>query len=145
MRVIPGLAAGMLLLAMPQLHAQPVAPPPARILGPRAPKPAFNPFAVATWASLDEPQASVIRSPSQMDLAAREDREYIQVFGRKKNAPEMPLARRVDGGAPAWSDAATPQELPLTNPTSCNGEAYQTIGGQPATGADMIGALSRGC
>ena len=79
-----------------------------------------------------------------MNLEAREDRNYIEVFGRKKG-PEIPLARRVDGGAPAWSDAAVPRELPLSNPTSCSGEAYQTIGGQAATGADMIGALSRGC
>jgi hypothetical protein len=138
------LAAALLVLAQP-CSAQPgPADAPAKPLGPRAPKPAYNPFAVASWASLDEPQSSSIRSQAQLDLAARESGNYIEVFGRKKG-PDMPLARRIDGGAPAWSDAAVPRELPLSNPTSCSGEAYQTIGGQAATGADMIGALSRGC
>ncbi len=143
MRLSFVLVALMILGAPAQAQPAPAdsAPKP---LGPRAPKPAYNPFSVASWASLDEPQGSSIRTQAQMDLAAREDRNYIEVFGRKKG-PELPLAQRVDGGAPAWSDAAVPRELPLSNPTSCSGEAYQTIGGQAATGADMIGALSRGC
>lgn len=147
MRVLTSGAAALLIVAAPAGLAQPSAAPSRtapKTLGPRAPKPAYNPFAVASWASLDEPQGSAIRTQAQMDLAAREDHNYIQVFGRKKG-PEMPLAERVDGGAPAWSDAAVPQVLPLSNPTSCSNEAYQTIGGQAATGADMIGALSRGC
>jgi hypothetical protein len=135
------------LLAGPAASAQDTAASSdssTRPLGPRAPKPPPNPFAVASWASLEEP-ASSIRSPSQMDLAAREDRNYIQVYGHKKGHGEQPLYRRIDGGAPAWSEAAVPRELPLINPTNCSNEAYQTIGGQAATGADMIGALARGC
>ena len=116
---------------------------PPRPLGPRAPK-AANPFAVENWVSLEPAQGSLIRGPGQMDLAARENREYIQVYGRKKT-PDLGPRRRLDGDEPAWMDVATPRELPLSNPTSCSNEAYQTIAGQPATGADMIGALARGC
>jgi hypothetical protein len=137
-------ASALLILAMPAYAQQPPANAAPKPLGPRAPAAGGNPFALAPWASLDEPAGSSIRTQAQMDLAAREDRNYIEVFGRKKG-PEMPLAQRIDGAAPAWSDAAVPQVLPLSNPTSCSGEAYQTIGGQAATGADMIGALSRGC
>jgi hypothetical protein len=132
-----------LLLAVPAL-AQTTAPAqdaPPKMLGPRAPKPAYNPFAVASWASLDDPQGSLIRTPEQM---ARETDSYIEVYGRKKKF-DKPLYRRIDGADPQWSEAATPRDLPLSNPTNCANESYQTIAGQPATGADMIGALARGC
>ena len=82
-----------LLLAVPAL-AQTTAPAqdaPPKMLGPRAPKPAYNPFAVASWASLDDPQGSLIRTP-----------EHIEVYGRKKKF-DKPLYRRIDGADPQWS------------------------------------------
>ena len=146
MRVVIA-AVSVFLIAAPAL-SQPAAAPAgtntdARALGPRMPKAAYNPFSVASWASLDEPQGSSIRAESQMDLAAREDRNYIEVFGRKKG-PDVGWHPRVDGDSPAWSDAAIPGTIPIGPPTSCGGEAYRTVGGQPATGADMVGALGGG-
>jgi hypothetical protein len=134
-----------LLLAAPVAHAQTTngdAP-----LGPRAaPRVNTNPFALAPWASLGSSSSS-IRDPSQsgMDLATREgDATFIDVYGRKKT-PTLGPRTRTDGDSPAWSEAAIPQELPLSNPTNCSNEAYSTVGGQAATGADMIGALGGRC
>jgi hypothetical protein len=113
--------------------------------GPRA-APA-NPFVLAPWASLGT-SGSSIRDPSQpgLDLANRDvgDATYIDVYGRKKT-PALGPRVRTDGDSPAWSEAAIPQELPLSNPTNCSNEAYSTVGGQAATGADMIGALGGRC
>jgi len=141
---ICGLIALALLLAVPPAQAQTPGGS-GQTLGPRA-APGANPFALAPWASLGGGGSS-IRDPSQsgMDLAAREsDATYIDVYGRKKT-PTLGPRTRTDGDSPAWSEAAIPQELPLSNPTNCSNEAYSTVGGQAATGADMIGALGGRC
>jgi hypothetical protein len=148
-RIFVPIALG-LLLAAPQAQAQTQTQTQTpggsgQTLGPRA-TPGANPFALAPWASLGG-SGSSIRDPSQsgMDLAAREsDATYIDVYGRKKT-PTLGPRTRTDGDAPGWSEAAIPQELPLSNPTNCSNEAYSTVGGQAATGADMIGALGGRC
>jgi hypothetical protein len=97
---------------------------------PKSSRPA-NAFVLAPWASLSQ-GPSLIRDPARpdaVDLSARD-------FG---------TGRRVDGDEPGYSDAATPWTLPIVPPTNCGGSAYQTIGGQPGTGADMVGSLARGC
>jgi hypothetical protein len=115
-------------------------------IAPKVPRAPDNAFVLAPWASLSQGQ-SLIRDParpSSMDLSAGEDETYVTVYARKK-APDFGTGRRVDGDEPGYSDAATPWTLPIVPPTSCGGSAYQTIGGQPGTGADMVGGLARGC
>ncbi len=101
---------------------------------------------LAPWASLSQ-GPSLIRDPARpdaVDLSARDDETYVTVYARKK-APDFGTGRRVDGDEPGYSDAATPWTLPIVPPTNCGGSAYQTIGGQPGTGADLVGSLARGC
>jgi hypothetical protein len=105
-------------------------------------------FAVQPWVSLSQ-GPSLIRDPNpppQMDLAAREDQTFVTVYAHKKREQSGPGAgRRVDGDEAAYSDASTPWDLPVAPPTNCSNGAYQTIGGQPANGADLMGPMARGC
>jgi hypothetical protein len=106
-----------------------------------------NPFASALvpWFSLTPEGSSLIRAAPQggYDLTAREDQTYITVFGKKK--PVDPRSdREHDYSSPAWSDIGLPKDIPIGPPGSCSGGAYRTIGGQPATGADLMGGLGGG-
>ena len=124
--------------------AQDSAPP-----KPRAARPAAdNPFAlnVVPWFSLAPQGSGLIRQGPQgsMDLAARDDETYITVYGNKKK-PVDPRSDRVhDFSAPSWSDIGLPKDIPVGPPGSCSSGAYRTIGGQPATGADLMGGLGGG-
>jgi hypothetical protein len=146
MRIIPRAGCLFILVAFTGLAIPAAAQPPAATPaagGPRVPSPSG--FAVQPWVSLSQ-GPSLIREPSdrQMDLAAREDETYVTVYAHKK-APELGAGRRIDGDEAGYSDAATPWDLPVAPPTNCSNSAYQTIGGQPANGADLMGALARPC
>ncbi|HTZ70880.1 MAG TPA: hypothetical protein VMB71_09545 [Acetobacteraceae bacterium] len=114
------------------------------------PKPAahkgdLEDFQIVNWLSLT-PQDSLIRSSAgnaRMDLTAREDDStYVTVFGRKRRPDVGP--RAYTGYTSAGNDAAIPDTLPIMPPTTCHNLAYNTIGGQAATGSDMVGFLSGG-
>jgi hypothetical protein len=117
-------------------------PPPAG--GPRAPakKPDVSGFVVLPWLSFEPAGSSLIRSQSQMDLAAREDQTYLTVFGRTQRPDVGP--RRPDVYAPQTSEAAIPWDIPVGPPSSCSNGAYNTVAGQAATGADLVGFLGGG-
>jgi hypothetical protein len=117
-------------------------PPPSG--GPRVPakKPDASGFVVLPWLSFEPVGGSLIRSPAQMDLAAREDQTYITVFGRKQRPDVGP--RRPDVYSPETSDAAIPWDIPEAPPSSCSNGAYNTVAGQSANGADLMGYLGGG-
>jgi hypothetical protein len=94
------------------------------------------------WLSFDPVGASLIRSPTQMDLAAREEQTYITVFGRKQKPDVGP--RRPDEYTPLSSEAAIPENIPIGPPTGCSNGAYNTVAGQAATGGDLVGFLGGG-
>jgi hypothetical protein len=109
--------------------------------------PSANDFSLQPWVSLSQ-GPSLIRDPiTQTDITTHDsDDTYVTVYARKKHEREGPgLGRRVDGDEAGYSDAATPWDLPAAPPTHCGNSAYQNIGGQPGTGADMMGALARPC
>jgi hypothetical protein len=108
---------------------------------------AGNDFSVQPWVSLSQGPSLIRDSSKRTDMATRDsDDTYITVYARKKRQVDGPgLGRRVDGDEAGYSDAATPWDLPVAPPTTCGGSAYQIIGGQPGTGADMMGALARPC
>lgn len=148
------------LLALPPAAAPALAQTPPASDGPAAPaaqeapprsrafKPKENPFAlqVVPWFSLAPQGAGLIRAPANsgaMDLAARDDDTYITVYGRKKTV-DLHADREHDFSAPGWTDIAMPKELPIGSSGACSNQAYRTIGGQPATGADLMGGLGGG-
>jgi hypothetical protein len=135
--------------AQTQANSGPDAPvaPPRRSKAPKAhPQDAFSALQVMPWFSLAPEGAGLIRAPSApnaMDLAARDDDTYITVYGKKKTG-DLHADREHDFSAPGWSDYVMPKELPIGTPGSCSSGAYRTIGGQPATGADLVGGLGGG-
>jgi hypothetical protein len=124
---------------------QPATPP--RKTPPAKPRAADNPFAsqMVPWFSLTPEGSSLIRSAPAggYDLTAREDQTYITVFGKKKAVDPRPSTEH-DYSSPAWSDIGLPKDIPIGPPGSCSSGAYRTIGGQPATGADLMGGLGGG-
>jgi hypothetical protein len=119
--------------------AQP--PPPAG--GPRAAsKPAPSAFAVVPWLSFTPVGASLIRTPEQLDMEAREDQTYITVFGKKKKPDVGP--RRDDVYTPLNSEASIPVEIPVMPTQNCSNAAYDTVAGQAGTSGSMFGALGGG-
>jgi hypothetical protein len=109
---------------------------------------AENPFAqqVVPWFSLAPQGSSLIRTrePGGLDMAAREDESDIMVYGRKKQAVDPRTDREHDYSAATWSDVGLPKDIPVGPPGSCSSGAYRTIGGQAATGADLMGGLGGG-
>ena len=131
--------------AQTQQHEQNQAP-----RGPRVTRKAVdNPFATAMtpWFSLAPQGSNLIRAPNQqggVDLSAREDHDtYVTVYAKKKTV-DLHEDRQHDYSAPGWSDVQLPKEIPIGPPGSCSSGAYRTIGGQPATGADLVGGLGGG-
>jgi hypothetical protein len=107
-----------------------------------------NDFDVVDWLSLTPAGNSLIRDPKQaapVDLTARDDDANITVYGRKKH-PDLSAPPPM-GYAPDTNEAAEPRDLRIVPPTGCNNAAYSDVGGQPANGSDLIGALgsSAGC
>jgi hypothetical protein len=145
-------AFGMLLCwlaatpAWPQTPA-PATPPPrkARAVKP-APAPHETGLEMVQWFSLTPQGAGLIRAPGKdaaIDMTARDDETYITVFGKKK-VVDLHADREHDFSAPSWSDIAVPRDLPVGPPGNCSNGAYRTIGGQPATGNDLMGGLGGG-
>ncbi len=101
----------------------------------------------APWFSLEPAGAGLIRAPGAarpLDLAARQqDDNNIIVYGRHK-AVDPRSDREHDYSAPGWSDYVMPRDLPIGPASSCSSGAYRTIGGQPATGMDLVGGLGGG-
>ena len=118
--------------------------------GPRVARPA-KPAATMSldlvpWFSLEPAGTGLIRTPGAhpLDLAARqEDDTNIIVYGRHK-AVDPRSDREHDYSAPGWSDVEMPRNLPIGPASSCSSGAYRTIGGQPATGMDLVGGLGGG-
>jgi hypothetical protein len=116
---------------------------------PRVPKsaPQANAFEFAPWASLTPTNSGLIRAAPQntsLDFAPHEDQTFITVFGKKKG-PEIGPRIRQDWEEPAgFTDVATPQNYGVGPAANCAGSSYRTIGGQAATGADMVGAMGGG-
>jgi hypothetical protein len=125
-------------------QVQPVAPPRRAPVKPRAED---NPFAsqLVPWFSLTPEGSSLIRAAPEggYDLTARDDQTYITVFGKKKAVDPRP-DREHDYSAATWSDVGLPKDIPIGPPGGCSSGAYRTIGGQPATGADLMGGLGGG-
>ena len=148
----PALALALAFALLPAfpLHAQqadpPQKPPPPKSRAFKTPA-AENPFAmqVVPWFSLAPPGATLIRPGPQgsLDLAAREDQTYITVFGKKKLVDPR-TDREHDYSAATWSDVGLPKDIPIGPPGNCSSGAYRTIGGQAATGADLMGGLGGG-
>jgi hypothetical protein len=137
-------------LAATPSWAQPPAPAPAPPHKARAAKPAAAPHAsgleMVQWFSLTPQGTGLIRSPGKdgsIDMAARDDETYITVLAKKK-VVDLHADREHDFSAPSWSDIAVPRDLPVGPPGSCSSGAYRTIGGQPATGNDLMGGLGGG-
>ncbi len=139
-----GLALGALFLA-----AAGQAPPPdpkAKIYMP-APVPSEpDPFSIANWFDL-APAGSGALAPSRsnaLDLGVRDDDpNSIFVFGKKRKI-EPRLWQRQDLGNPLFIEAAGPRDRLLPPHTNCAGSAYNTIGGQAATGRDLMGVAGAG-
>jgi hypothetical protein len=143
---------GVLLcwLAATPAWAQSPAPEATPLHKPRAVKPAAaahdNGLDLVQWFSLTPQGTGLIRSPAKdgaIDLAARDDETYITVLAKKK-VVDLHADREHDFTAPSWSDIAVPRDLPVGPPGSCSSGAYRTIGGQPATGNDLMGGLGGG-
>ena len=136
-----GLLAGCLLLA-PPLFAQTA---PSRAASPASK--ANAPLEVVPWFSLEPQDSGLIRNAGGgkgIDLSSRnEDDTNITVYGRKKTV-DLRADREHDYSAPGWSDITVPRDIPIGPPSSCSSGAYRTIGGQPATGADLVGGLGGG-
>jgi hypothetical protein len=101
-------------------------------------------FAVTNW--FDIPSGTNIAPDTglhtkKVDLAVREDPNNINVF-EKKQKFEPRNWFRMDVDEP-WNNAPS-VDMPVRQNSSCEGAAYDTVGGQPATGRDMIGALGAG-
>ncbi len=124
-----------------------MADPAAKAQAPRAPrKDVSGGLEVVPWFTLAPQDSSLIRKPGPqggIDMAAREDEPFITVYGRKK-VEDLHADRQHDFSAPAWSDIAMPKEIPIGPASSCSSGAYRTIGGQPATGMDLVGGLGGG-
>ena len=133
-----------LALALACLCLPALADPPK--LGPRMPaKTAANPFDIVAWLDFAPRGASLIRS--KIDVTAREsdDTTQITVFGRHRPKDPRPPPPD-DHYTPLESDAAIPRDVHYLPPGGCSNGAYQTVGGQPANGQDLIGQLgSSGC
>jgi hypothetical protein len=137
-------------LAATPAWAQSPAPAAAPPHKPRAAKPAAAPHEtgldMVQWFSLTPQGAGLIRSPGKdggIDMAARDDETYITVLAKKK-VVDLHADREHDFSAPSWSDIAVPRDLGVEPPGSCSSGAYRTIGGQPATGNDLMGGLGGG-
>jgi hypothetical protein len=109
-------------------------------------KPAASGFDVVNWLSLTPSANSLIRAPNQpVDISTHDDSDtYITVYARKKRPDVGP---RIAGGyAPSQSDSALPDydNIRYLPPTHCANGAYNTIAGQSANAADMLGFTGSG-
>jgi hypothetical protein len=114
----------------------------AAVKGPR-PAPKTDPFAVTNWFEIPSgnniaPESSIRK---KVDLAVREDPNNITVNEKKQKFEPRNWSRQ-DLDEP-WL-AAPSVDMPVQQNSSCEGAAYDTVGGQPGTGRDMIGALGAG-
>ena len=125
------LAIVTLLLA----HVPAIAAPPATT---KSAAPA-NPFAIIAWAEISQhPLRASGIGEAHIDMRVHESEEDITVYGHKQRWDELPAPGTLLGEG-GWSEASTPHDRPLLPPTSCSGSSYRTIGGQAATGQDLIG------
>jgi hypothetical protein len=76
-------------------------------------------------------------TPTQVAPAHTEDVETIVVTAAKRPIQRDPHDEELHEFRPLQSDAAAPMQGNVGQ-GACNRAAYQTIGGQPATGMDMI-------
>jgi hypothetical protein len=128
--------------------AQPAGDAPAVRTAPVKPGPApkSDPFAVTNWFEI--PAATNIAPGAELrgrklDFLAREDANNINVYGRKQKFEPRTWSR--EGLDEPWVSAAAPSvDMPVRQNSSCEGAAYNTVGGQPGTGRDLIGALGAG-
>ncbi len=112
-----------------------MATPPATT---KSPAPA-NPFAIIAWAELSQhPLRASGIGEAHIDMRVHENEEDITVYGHKQRWDELPAPGTLLGEG-GWSEASTPHDRPLLPPTSCSGSSFRTIGGQAATGEDLIG------
>ena len=109
------------------------------------PGPRADPFDVVGWVDLAPQDAYLIRNGQKLDVTAREsdDTTSLTVYGPRRKPNLRPVAPD-DDYTPLGNDAAIPRDVRYLPPTSCANSAYQTIGGQPATGQDLIGQLGSG-
>ena len=138
---------GVMLLALTPLWARAQQPASVRPAKPAAQTKADNSLQLAPWFTLDPVGTGLIRAPGAarpLDLAARQqDDTNIIVYGRHK-AVDPRSDREHDFSAPGWSDFVMPRNVPIGPASSCSSGAYRTIGGQPATGMDLVGGLGGG-
>jgi hypothetical protein len=140
-----------LLLCVITLPAMGQAPAPQSQLQAQSTKPPRavakqDPFAVTNWFEIPS-DSNLARSADlrgrKVDLIAKEDGNNINVYGRKQKFEPRNWFRS-DLDEP-WVSAAAPSvDMPVQQRSSCEGAAYDTVGGQPGTGRDMIGALGAG-
>jgi hypothetical protein len=87
---------------------------------------------------------SLARGGSRVDMRQVGSEENITVTAARRPTQRDPHAVAVPDDSPQHSLAATPQQGD-SGQGACHSSAYQTIGGQPASGMDMISAGGGNC
>ncbi len=90
------------------------------------------------------PQAkSSVDTINHNDIHELEGQNDIVVHAQRRPIQRDPHAQETHDYQPAHSEAASPEPR-LDAPSYC-GSSYQTIGGQAATGADLMGSAGGHC
>ncbi len=90
------------------------------------------------------PQAkSSVDTTNHTEIHELDGQSDIVVHAQRRPIQRDPHAQETHDYQPAHSEAASPEPR-LDAPSYC-GSSYQTIGGQAATGADMIGSAGGHC
>ena len=95
------------------------------------------------WFVPPPPAKSSVDTTSQTDIHDLDGRTDIVVHAQRRPIQRDPHAQETHDYQPAHSEAASPEPR-LDAPSYC-GSSYQTIGGQAATGADLIGSAGGHC
>ncbi len=104
------------------------------------------PDAGGGWFVPPPPAKGAIGNDGQAHIDWRQDgsQETITVHGKRLPVQRDPHGEETRDYQPAHSLAATPEQR-NSGAGACEGAAYQTIGGQAATGADITAAGGGAC
>ncbi len=98
----------------------------------------------AGWFVPPPPKPGVDGAHRSVDMREVSGRDEITVLGVRPAIQRDPRPQETHSFQPAHSDAASPDPRPVTPSGYCS-SAYQTVAGQAATGADMVGMGSGHC
>ena len=95
------------------------------------------------WFVPPPPAKSSVDTTNRNDIHELDGQSDIVVHAQRRPIQRDPHAQETHDYQPAHSEAASPEPR-LDAPSYC-GSSYQTIGGQAATGADLIGSAGGHC